>query len=409
MKDNSIISGPSAAVQNEMLLLTALGKKSETASFSIPAIKGSSKGFKVKFDYQTSHESPKQDPNIMVWTPNSIQPKYSLPIYPGRFEGGNDVSISPDGKFAALALDGLTLLNLEDGTTKRITNSDSRLRGVTFSVDGKRLLTGSGQFDGNVAQVWEAETGKLLNTYETKAFFPSWSPDETKILYPKYRGNISAVFDIPSGTLKTFESEGIGRMTEIATFDRTGKRFLSISEDQKFNIWNVDSGKLEFYLQHNQISSGFPGAVGVFTPDNQKIITVARDLFIRLWSAKDGSPIDAANIASRHAFGQKPMFSDDGRRMILALQNGNAYMLNFDEDYSKLPQLSDPVPLAEAHAFLADDGKLKPLLLPLADVTSGEVMHDNTSVLLGSSNGIIAIYDIKTGAIKSNKFKLQME
>jgi WD40 repeat protein len=406
IRDGSIISGESASIQDGKLVLTISENQEEITSLTVPAIKGSSKGFMVKFDYEVSHPAPNLAPNLMVWTPGSDKPKHMLSIYPGKFQSGNDISISPDGKFAALALDGIHLLDLEHGSSKEITNSNTTLRGVTFSADGKRLLTGTGQFHGNVAQVWEASTGKLLNSYETKAFFPSWSPDETKILYPLYRRGKSAIFDIASNSLKTFDHEGVPGMTDIGIFDRTGERFLSISQDQRFNVWNIESGELEFYVQHNNLSSGFNGAVGVFTPDNQKLITIARDLFIRLWSAKDGRPIDSVNIASRHAFGQKPIFSSDGRRMIIALQNGNAYTLNFDEKYSNLSDLSEPIPITEAYSFLAESGEIKPLIIPLADVTSGTVMPNKRSVLLGSSNGSTAIFDLETGIRLSEYFKV---
>ena len=154
-----------------------------------------------------------------------------------------------------------------------------------------------------------------------------------------------------------------------------------------------------FFVEHNRINNNFQGAVGIFTPDNQKLITVAKDLYVRLWSAKDGSPIDSFNIASDHAFGQQPIFSADGLRILIPLQNGQAYIGTFTDDYSALPSFDKPVNLSEAHAFIANSGKVKPLLIPLANVSSGTKLQCEDAVLLGSSSGEAAIYDLISGEL----------
>ena len=351
-----------------------------------------------------NNEEQNQTPNLMVWKPHSKKPLYSIHVNPGRFRWGNDIALSPDGKTAAMAVDGIVTLNLEDGSTKKIADA-IRLRGIKYSTDGKRLLTGTGQQRGNVAQIWDATTGELIKTYETKAFFPRWSPDETKILYPRHRHGQSAVLDIATESLTLFNHEGTPQLTEYGSFDKTGDRFISISRDDKFNVWNIDSGELEYTLQHGQGKQGnINGSVGVFTPDNQRILTVAHDLAIKLWNAADGTLIDTVNIALPHAFMHDPLFSDDGKRVIIPLQNGQAYSGIFDETYSALPEFGDPVPITEAHAFLVNNGKLRPLLLPLDDVISGTPLGTN-NLLLGTTNGTAIIYDLNTGEKTDEEIK----
>ena len=341
------------------------------------------------------NEDRKQTPNLMVWEPTQKTPKHSLYVGPGRFQWGNDVSISPDGKTAALGLHGVHLLDIETGSTKKLFDS-RRARCVIYSADGTKILTASGS-NGGAAHILDVQTGEPIGSYETKTFQPKWSPDETKLFFGAHRIGKSAIYDLLKDEVKDFVHEGNPRMTPFGGFDRTGSRILSITQDQRFNVWNIETGKLEYYVTHNRLDSGFVGAVGVFTPDNQKLLTVARDLFVRLWDANDGTPIDAANIPSNHAFGQEPVFSEDGQRIMIPLQNGQALIGTFDENYSSLPNFSQGVSINEAHAFLANDGKLKPLLLPLANISSGSVGPKGKEIILATSKGSAGIYNLQTG------------
>ncbi|MDC0201080.1 NPCBM/NEW2 domain-containing protein [Verrucomicrobia bacterium] len=371
----------------------------------IETSQGSADGSTVLTAIYRNNEENNQTPNLMVWKPKEKKPLHSIYVGPGRFRWGNDIAISPDGKTAALALNGLHILNIEKGTIKSSTESNT-LQGVKYSTDGKRLLTGTGQREGNANQIWNAETGELIKTYLSKAFYPVWSPDETKILYPRHRVGQSAVIDIATESVKAFKHEGIPRMKEYGTFDRTGNRFLSVSDDQngdqRFNVWNIESGELEYSVKHPTINNGFTGSVGVFTPDNQKIITVGHgDLTVKLWSSIDGTPIDSINIAKTPAFNQAPIFSADGKRIMFPLQNGQTYTGTFDEVYSKLPELDEIIPLTEAHAFLANDGRVRPLLIPSDHIISGVLVPNENSMLIGKTNGSAVIYDLSTGETKS--------
>ncbi|MBT7981846.1 MAG: hypothetical protein HN584_04710, partial [Akkermansiaceae bacterium] len=344
-----------------------------------------------------NNESQNQTPNIMIWEPTQKTPKHSLYVGPGRFQWGNDVSISPDGKTAALGLHGVHLLDIESGSTKKIFDSRrKRARCVIYSTDGTKILTASGN-NGGAAHIINSQTGELIGSYETKTFQPRWSPDETKLFFGAHRHGKSAIYDLIKDEVKDFTHEGNPNMTPFGGFDRTSSRILSITQDQRFNVWNIESGELEYYVTHNRLDSGFIGAVGVFTPDNQKLLTVARDLFVRLWDASNGTPIDAINISSNHAFGQEPVFSEDGQRIMIPLQNGQAYTGTFDETYSKLPDFSQTVSINAAHAFLANDGKLKPLLMPVADISSGSVSSEGKEIILATSKGTAGIYNLNTG------------
>ncbi|MDA7650066.1 hypothetical protein N8599_01050, partial [Verrucomicrobiales bacterium] len=344
-------------------------------------------------------------PNLMVWHPYLKEPIHAIHVTPGRFRNGNDIAISPDGKTAALAVDGLFTVNLENGSTQKIADAIT-LQAISYSADGSKLLTGTGQNQGNVAQIWDAKTGALIKSYETKAWFPRWSPDETKILFPAHRRGKSAIIDLKTDKLSVFSHEDNPGMSMYGTFDRTGERFLSITWDRKFNVWDIASGELEYSLQHGSGKGGdFDGSVGIFTPDNQKIVTISHDLAIKLWTAEEGIRLDSVNIPQRNAKFQAPLFSDDGFRFMIPLQGGTAYTGTFNNDYSEIPELSDPVPITEAHAFLANNGIIRPLILPSSEIISSTPIGTEGLVAVGQANGIAAIYNLHTGERVSKKLR----
>ena len=369
--------------------------KIELNSNYIETSTASKNGEFVMTSIHTNNEFQNKTPNLMIWEPNSSTPAHSIYAGPGRFQFGNDIDVSPDGQTAALGLNGVTIIDLETGDLKKFQNAD-KSRSVKFSVDGARILTASGGTGGE-AQIIDSKTGSILGSYETKTYQPRWSPDESKLFFGAHRQGKSAVLDLENNDLKVFEHEGNPGMTPFGCFDAMGGRILTISGDQKFNVWNIESGELEFFVEHNRINNGFGGAVGIFTPDNQRLITVAKDLYVRMWSAKDGAPIDSINISSNHAVGQAPVFSNDGLRILIPLQNGQAYVGTFIEGYPALPSFNKTVPLSEAYAFLANNGKVKPLLLPVANVSSAAKLKCEDAILLGTSNGKAGIYDLDSG------------
>ena len=74
---------------------------------------------------------------------------------PGRFQWGNDIDVSPDGKTAALGLNGIQILDLETGTTTKIFDAE-RSRSVKYSLDGSKILTATGGTGGE-AQIIDAK------------------------------------------------------------------------------------------------------------------------------------------------------------------------------------------------------------------------------------------------------------
>jgi WD40 repeat protein len=122
-----------------------------------------------------------------------------------------------------------------------------KLWAVTFSADGKQLVTAS---DDGTAGVWDADTGKSLVAF---------------------RGHTAGVYD--------------------AAFSPDGKRVATGSADRTVRVWDVDSGRELLRL------NGHKGAVnGVqFRPDGKCLVSAGADGTVRVWDAEPEPP--AARLA----------------------------------------------------------------------------------------------------------------
>jgi hypothetical protein len=106
---------------------------------------------------------------------------------------------------------------------------------AVFSPDDRRVLTASGD---NTARLWEADTGKLLATFQGHA------------------GGINS-----------------------AVFSPDGRRVLTASWDRTARLWEADTGKLLATFQ------GHTDTVlsALFSPDGRRALTASKDQTARLW------------------------------------------------------------------------------------------------------------------------------
>jgi RNA polymerase sigma factor (sigma-70 family) len=98
------------------------------------------------------------DPTLRVW---DVATGKEVAKYASDSEGIASVAFSPDGKTAlAGCMDNVvTLLNLSDGSQKRLEGHTKQIHGAVFTPDGKRVLSAS--YDQTV-RLWDVATGKEL-------------------------------------------------------------------------------------------------------------------------------------------------------------------------------------------------------------------------------------------------------
>jgi WD40 repeat protein/class 3 adenylate cyclase/tRNA A-37 threonylcarbamoyl transferase component Bud32 len=235
----------------------------------------------------------------------------------------------------------------------------SSIKAVTFSPDGKRILTGSWD---NTAKLWDATSGQELLTFKRGNAWPilsvAFSPDGQRIATGSYDQTVT-LWDVASGkqllTLKGHSSSinslafspngqqiataggdwmssadhtakvwdagsdrqvltliGHTNSVHVAAYSPTGERIVTGSSDGTVKIWEASSGKELFALEGH--SDGVNDAA--FSPDATRILTASGDRTAKVWNATTGRLLLKLGLPSTWAWGAD--FSPDGHQLVTA-------------------------------------------------------------------------------------------
>jgi WD40 repeat protein len=204
------------------------------------------------------------------------------------------VTFSPDGKTLLTGGgDGSGAARLWDAATGKprgepLPHPDP-VRAVAFSPDGRTVLTGSchrGMGTG-AARLWDATTGQPIGQPLPQ---PGWfqavafSPDGKTFLTGSSAG--AQLWDTATGKPlgRPLPHEGY---VQAVAFGPDGKTVVTGGQDSAAHLWEIATGKpLAPPLRHQN----FVTAVA-FSPDGKTILTGSRDKTARLWDAATGQPI----------------------------------------------------------------------------------------------------------------------
>ncbi len=244
---------------------------------------------------------------IKIW---DLESGKLLDTLKGHFGYETPVAISPDGT-KIVSKDNAADIKIWDLDTGKLINTlisplsivertggeRATINSLTISPDGTKIISGF-SFRRRI-NVWDLDTGKLINTFTAS---PLWSvhsvtisPDGTKIL-GGLENNVIKIWDLDTGklinTLKNRtrshnESYIFGSFFYInsVAISPDGTKIISGSQDKTIKIWNLDTGKLLDTLKGHFESIN---SVAI-SPDGTKIISGSQDKTIKIWS-KPGIP-----------------------------------------------------------------------------------------------------------------------
>ncbi|MBA2306551.1 WD40 repeat domain-containing protein [Candidatus Dependentiae bacterium] len=228
----------------------------------------------------------------------------------------------------------------------KILHHPSPILRVTFSPDGKKIVTG---FDDNTATLWDAETGRELKTLKIPAGkdeeknllgppvvnLVAFSPDGRKIITVsqerrlsfggfederipprdrfytsevRFKDNTARIWDSETGQ-ELQALKGHTDTINARAFSPDGKKIITGSQDKTAKIWDVESGKeLKTLKGHtNWVTSV------AFSPDGKSVATGSFDKTAKIWDAETGQELQTT--PKHDWFVKFVSFSPNGKKL----------------------------------------------------------------------------------------------
>ena len=243
------------------------------------------------------------------------------------------------------------------------------VRSASFSVDGSRVLTGS---DDHTAKVWDSKTGTELLTikgHTSGVSSASFSADGSRIVTGSGEGT-AKVWDAQTGA-ELLTLRGHTASVISASFNADGSRVVTGSFDKTARVWNAKSG--EFLILKGHIGEIFSAS---FSADGSRVVTGSGDRTAKVWDANTGEVV----ITLRDPTGSlKPSVSADKSRVVEAGSNNT-------------------VKVWDAKTLANTRGILLTLRGHTGYVDSASFSPDGSRIVTGSRDQTAKVWDAKTGA-----------
>jgi eukaryotic-like serine/threonine-protein kinase len=253
--------------------------------------------------------------NLESWAPTIPRLKEQWQ-HRGQVTG---VTFSPDGKVVLTGSADNTARLWDVATGKAIgvpMEHKGRVLAVAFSPDGKAVLTGSSD---HTARLWGAATGTPIGApleHKDTVRAVAFSPDGKAVLTGS-EDHTARLWDAATGKPIGTPREHKGPVLAVC-FSPDGKVILIGNGANRARLWDAATGNaIGMPMEHK----GIVGAVS-FSPDGKVVLTGSYDNTARLWDAATGKPISAP---LEHKGGVREVaFSPDGKVVLTGSYDNTA-------------------------------------------------------------------------------------
>ena len=313
-----------------------------------------------------------------------------------------NLSYTPNAEFA------LRRASCSESTVLR--GHYSRIETASFSPDGRRIVSASGDYS---VRVWDVKTGTQIaeGVHEDQVYFASFSPDGRRVVSASKDSTIriwdaetltpivapikiddmatSAVFspdgkfivstsfssepdiriwDASTGDLHCPPLKGHTQTVTCAIFSPDGSRIASGSWDNTVIVWDAGTGE-----QIGKPLEGHTRSITsvAFSPDGSRIISASSDGTIRIWDVYTGEPIG------------NPLIGHEGKVNTAVYSHDGEYIVSSSEDMT-------------IGIWFADTGELFTRRhLPMLWANTAEFSPDDRLIMLACYDGSIRIWDTR--------------
>jgi WD40 repeat protein len=292
---------------------------------------------------------PNDDRSVRIWDAQTGKELKKM-VVPSSHPAINDAiysaAFSPDGKkILTVSQDKVARIwDAESGTELRkigeFGSNPNAVNYAVFSRDGKRILTGCGEFisgggrnimvgsEPGSAVIWDAETGRELQRMEghtRKVEFVAFSQDEKKVVTVSTgdKDQTVRIWDVAAGKeLQKLQVIVTGRdaydPAPLVAFSPDGKKIIT-----KRTTWDTETGK-ELHTWKVSVGGGQGDVRSViFSPGGRVVLTTHGDC-ARIWDAGTGAELKKLGgwtlpgRAGDSHLARFAAFSPDGKKIVTA-------------------------------------------------------------------------------------------
>ncbi|MFM9196512.1 MAG: protein kinase domain-containing protein [Planctomycetia bacterium] len=250
---------------------------------------------------------------VGVWNTDTGE---QLHAFGDHARGAVTVTFSPDGSRLLTTSGDEVLLAWDLVTGRRLMAIPARQQSPLFrKIDAVFGLEGS-RVAYKQPQVFDAATGEVVNTLppQGQVTAVAVSPDGLVLATGMAIGNVYLT-DLATGTRRTQLVGHLGGVQAIA-FSPDGRRVVTGSQDGSTRLWDAETGDAR------AVFHGHEGNVeqAQFAPDGRRIITSAADGTVRIWDADRGQEL--CTLPGQRDWPRAIALCPDGTRLVTAGSDG---------------------------------------------------------------------------------------